>query len=405
MIRHLHKHVWQRLPRGLRRRTLFTAAGLLAPVPTPSARASLPLIVAGALSTSSGLGVAARLCHDALRREGLPTYGIDLSARLQQPIDTPEFTFDDGRGIAGSGTLIVFVNAPVMALAMLGLGRHVTAGKRIVGHWAWELPNVDPDWRPGVRFVHEIWAPTTFVADAMRPIAAGKPVHRVPYPVADRHFQAHRTVRDSAAPFTVLTVFNMASSFARKNPLAAVQAFQRAFNNDPRAHMIIKASHLDVYPAGRAALYAAVAGNTTITIIEEVYSRQQMADLFAAADCLLALHRSEGFGLPLAEAMLNGLPVVATNWSGNTDFLTPERGLPVPFSLVPSHDPQGTYQYANSQWAEPDIDAAAQCLIRLQADPALRQALGEAAMAFASTAWSAPTFTDLVRQNLDLPSA
>jgi glycosyltransferase involved in cell wall biosynthesis len=114
------------------------------------------------------------------------------------------------------------------------------------------------------------------------------------------------------------------------------------------------------------------------------------------------LHRSEGFGLTLAEAMSRGLPVVATNWSGNVDFLTPETGIPIPYRLIPAEDPQGTYHHPQMSWAAADIDAAASALRRLRGDPALCSRLGCAAARFAARAWSAEAFTAAVRHHLAL---
>ena len=109
--------------------------------------------------------------------------------------------------------------------------------------------------------------------------------------------------------------------------------------------------------------------------------------MYAKADVLLSLHRSEGFGLTIAEAMLAGLPVIATNWSGNVDFLTKERGVPIGYRLVPSRDPQATYDHAHMHWAEPDIGEAAEALRRLRADPVAAHRLGMAAAAHARAAF------------------
>ena len=117
---------------------------------------------------------------------------------------------------------------------------------------------------------------------------------------------------------------------------------------------------------------------------------------------LISLHRSEGFGLTLAEAMLRGLPVIATNWSGNVDFLTGDTGIPVPYRLVPAQDPQGTYQHPDLRWADADIDAAAAALRRLRANPALRRALGEAAAAFGVKVWSGAAYAATARRRLGL---
>ena len=131
MLKHLvHHHVWQRLPYGLRRSALFWGTSVLAPRPTRGATAQLPIIVAGCLRAATGLGQSARLCYQALAAEGLPVFGLDLSRAFMQPVDLPEFEFRDGAGLEGPGTLIVHVNGPLMALAMLTIGRRMVRHKK-----------------------------------------------------------------------------------------------------------------------------------------------------------------------------------------------------------------------------------------------------------------------------------
>src|SRR6202048_3368958 len=131
----LHRHVWQRLPQRPRRTVLLHGAALAAPRPSPDADPALPLIVVGNFGSASGLGESARLCYDALTAAGLPVFGIDLTSVLMQPKDLG-FDYADGRGVIGRGTLIVHVNAPLVPLAMLGIGRRGLLGKTGGGCWA-----------------------------------------------------------------------------------------------------------------------------------------------------------------------------------------------------------------------------------------------------------------------------
>ena len=149
-------------------------------------------------------------------------------------------------------------------------------------------------------------------------------------------------------------------------------------------------------------IQVAIADARNITLISASLEKSALNALYSEADVLISLHRSEGFGLTLAEAMLRGLPVIATNWSGNVDFLTGDTGIPVPYRLVPAQDPQGTYQHPDLRWADADIDAAAAALRRLRADPALRRTLGEAAAAFGVKAWSGAAYAATARRRLGL---
>jgi len=388
----LHKKVWQRFPRGARRALLFSFAEALAPATTGGRRLSLPLIVVGALKTASGLGQSARLCHDALKALGLPVYGVDVGPMLMQSDDAVPFEYADGRHLNGAGTLILHVNAPLMSLAMLAMPRAMVRGKYVVGYWAWELPRIPDDWLPGLRYVNEIWVPSRFTAAAVEVICATIPVRVVPHPVAMSAMQTRRQPRDGGT-FQVLNVFNMASSFERKNALAAVAAFQSAFGDDPGVHLLVKSMNWQAYPAGANRLRVACGDCANITLHERCVSVAELESTIRRADVLLSMHRSEGFGLVLAEAMLHGLVVVATNWSGNIDFVSEQTGIPIGFDLVAARDPQGIYDFQDMQWAEPRIDEAAAALRQLRANPDSALSLGLNAAHFAREAFGLENYT------------
>jgi glycosyltransferase involved in cell wall biosynthesis len=184
--------------------------------------------------------------------------------------------------------------------------------------------------------------------------------------------------------FTVLVVFNIASSFARKNPCAAIAAFRQAFGDDPSARLIVKYMNPDAWPEALRQMEQAADGTANIELTGGVLDRAGMDALYECADAVLSLHRAEGLGLLIAEGMLRGLPAVATNWSGSVDFLTRETGVPVGYTLVPVNDPQGKYVDVGTRWAEADIGEAAAALRALRSDAAWRQSLGHAAAVHAA---------------------
>jgi glycosyltransferase involved in cell wall biosynthesis len=323
---------------------------------------------------------------EGLRAAGVPAIAVDITAGLRQPVDLPP-PADPGQARPGPGTLIVCVNAPLTGMALLAIGRQVASGKRVIGLWNWELPEVPPEWRLGVSLVHEIWVSSAFTAGAIRPIAGNKPLHVVDYPI-NLHPPSPRTERRPGTPFTVLCMFDAASSVTRKNPEGAIEAFRRAFGTDPSARLVLKAQRLAVAPDQKARLEALAAAHN-IEILDATLDDAELDALYDRADVLLSLHRAEGYGLTLAEAMRRGLPVVATDWSGNVDFVSEAVGIPVPVTLVPARDPQRTYDHPRMRWAEPDLDFAAVALRRLRDDAALAARLGAAGAAFAASRWSA----------------
>ncbi len=402
-MRHwFHRHIWPLFPYHLRRAVLFGASARLAKR-FPAADARLPIIIAGTFGSASGLAQSAVLSYRALTQMAVPTFAIDLTAQLFQPIDSFPMEFVDGVAHRGPGTVILHINSPLVPLAVLALGRSVLRQKRIVGCWAWELPQVPHDWKHGISFVHEIWVPSTFTANAIRPIAGDVPVRVVPYPVAGKQALAPRTRSATfGRPFTVLVIFDMASGFSRKNPLAAIAAFRKAFNEDGSVRLVIKISRSETFPPGKRAIDDAVRCSRNIVVIDRLMTHAEIDDLYVESDVLLSLHRAEGFGLTLAEAMLRGIPVIATNWSGNADYLSTETGVPVPSVLVPATDPQRTYHYPGMVWAEPDIDAAAEALRLLRNDPVLADRLGRAGAAYAVRHWCSEKYVDIIRGYLQL---
>ena len=399
----LHRSVWQRLPYRLRRKVLATASTIAAPKPSPDARPSAPLIVVGPLRTASGIGQAARLCYQALQQAGLDVRGIDVTQALMQPLDHTSFEWADGRSCEGAGTLIVHVNSPFLPLAMTTLGS-VVREKFVVGSWAWELSQVPDEWRDGIPFVHEIWVPSSFVANAISPIAADRPVRVMFHPVALSHSDSKANGSPKQSVFTVLTIFNAASSVVRKNPIAAIKAFRSAFGNDPGTRLIIKVANLSSFTDMSRMIAEAINGCSNITIVSKTIDEMELARLYLDADVLISLHRAEGFGLTIAEAMLHGLPVIATGWSGNVDFLDDQTGVPIPFRMVSAEDPQGTYDCPDMMWADADIDAAAVALRRLRGNPLLRHLIGKEAATHAREILSGRTYALQAQRFLGLAS-
>lgn len=321
------------------------------------------LAVAGELDLPSGLGEGARLLLHALGTLGLPTYSI-------RPGDTP----------APPGVpLLVVGTASSLPLHLLRLGRAHLRGRMIVGHWSWELPVVPPSWHDGLRFVHRLWAPSEFTAAALR--SMGRDVSVVLHPVAARPPTPSALGRDAfglpADAVVTLVMFNLGSSFERKNPLAAIAAHRLAFEGRADRILLMHVGNPHHFPADFARLQAASGGNVRLHTRD--LTRPDSHALLACCDIVLSLHRSEGFGLVPAEAMLLGKPVVATDWSATAEFLDAGCGAPVPVRLIPARDPRGVFEAPGALWADPDISAAAAWLVRLADDPGLRHRLGQAA--------------------------
>ncbi len=334
-----------------------------------------PVTVAGLFRTASGIGQSARACADGLETAGIPVHRVDLSAAFGQ-VDLPPDDRLLDRAPPG-GTLIVHFNAPEIERALFLLENWRGSGRRVIGMWVWEMTVTPSDWQPATRWLSEIWVPSRFSFDALRPLT-DKPMKIVPYFIA-APAQVPEAAPDST--FTVISLGDGNSSFARKNLTAAVRAFQKARFDGP-SELILKTRNLKQSPTFRKELETTSQRDPRIRILDGSLSYADVMDLISSVDVLLSLHRAEGFGLTLAEAMLRSKPVIATGWSGNTDFMDEHCAVPVPYRLVPVDDSFGVYRaMPGALWAEPDETFAARAMTDLAADPAKLTALGEAARA------------------------
>ncbi len=396
--------LWRLLPQVGRRRALAYVTACLAP--HPDKLPQLPthgLAVGGELSRASGLGEGARLMLRGGEKLGLPVWPVDVRAPVGRQVTEVELAASTALlpGAPPPGTpLVMHVNGPMLPLAMLRLGRAMLRHRRIIGYWAWELPVAPPDWHAGLPFVHELWVPSAFTAGALEPLLPGR-VRVVRPPLAA--LAQPRSHMDRAAfglpddAVIVLVAFNLASSFVRKNPLAAVAAFRAAFGDRSDRMLLLKVINPDHFPEDFATLTAAVADLPNVRIETRTMSPGDRLALMNAADIVLTLHRSEGLGLVAAEAMLLGKPIIATGWSGNLDFMDDNSAALVPARLVPPRDPRGVLQVAGAVWADPDIAVAAAHLRRLADDPAARGALGARGRAMAQARFGLDTLAEALR--------
>jgi glycosyltransferase involved in cell wall biosynthesis len=229
--------------------------------------------------------------------------------------------------------------------------------------------------------VNEIWACSAFAAGAFETLLPGK-VRVVPYPLAllAKPRLAARRADFGLPEHAVVTavIFSLGSSFTRKNPLAAVLAFRQAFGKRADQMLVIKISGEAAFPAEAASVRAAAGASENIRVFSGSWAPERVEALLAVTDIVLSLHRSEGFGLVPAQAMLLGIPVVATGWSGNMQFMDAESAALVGYGLIAMADPTGVYgNIPGAMWAEPDVGHAAALLRRLGDDPAWRVELGQ----------------------------
>jgi glycosyltransferase involved in cell wall biosynthesis len=228
--------------------------------------------------------------------------------------------------------------------------------------------------------VDEIWAPSRFV-QTMFAGRVDKPVIHMP-PALEPPAASADARRDFALPdgsFLFFFAFDFLSYPARKNPMAAIAAFRMAFPAADRGvGLVIKTLNAAFDAPAADRLRKIAAADARIVLVDRTLTRQEMTDLTASCDCVLSLHRSEGFGLLIAEAMMLGRPVIATDYGATAELLTPATGFPVAFRMVAVSE--NDYPVASGQsWADPDVAHAAWQMRTVRKDPVARAARTQAA--------------------------
>lgn len=227
---------------------------------------------------------------------------------------------------------------------------------------AWELSAYPQAWVAHLEKFQEVWAPSQFVRAA---IAASTNVPVVHMPLAvDVRMSSFLTRRALGLPeqaFVFLFFFDYSSYMARKNPFAVLEAFEALLERHPSAplHLVLKhKGFAGATDAASSRLREMIARRPDqIQVIDRMLSDNEIKNLVRAADCFVSLHRSEGFGRGLAEAMALGVPAVGTGYSGNLDFMNAENSWLVDYDLVPVGENE--YPHAQGQhWAAPRIESA-----------------------------------------------
>lgn len=342
------------------------------------------VIIGGEISRASGLGEGARVMHQALEKHHIDSHLLDIS-----PYSFSLSHYKKAEQLFSKylhAPLILHINSPQIPYVLLSLPRKLIKNRKIIGYWAWELEVLPKEWRVGFEFVHEIWVPSQFVAKSMEKWAKqyNKIVRVVPHPIADRkeHSIKNITRSDLGLPenkIIILVSFNLSSSFSRKNPIGAILTFLKACEHDRSIVLVLKIAYMEHYHDDMAKIMQIVQGHDNIIVNTTLLSAVENQALFHHVDIVLSLHRSEGFGLVPAEAMLCGKPVIATNWSATAEFIDETCGMPVEYKLIPAQDSRGVYQLPDAYWAEPNCDNAAHAIRKLLSEPYYRLELGQAA--------------------------
>ena len=328
-----------------------------------------------------GLGEAARSTWRGACAVGLPVRLIDLPLQ-DRAREENAFPMEDESQCFPIN--VFHFNPDVISLLMKEPSASCyRAGKYNIAFWFWETTDLPVHWVDAACLFNEIWTGSDFCKEVIAK-RVRKPVFKIPLSISPTTPSAEMPGRQyfglPLAAYLFLTTSDFNSTAERKNPFAALDAFEKAFGCTPQnAYLVIKALNPGSHSAYKQITQRS-RKNPSIIVIDKALSRNELNGLFNAVDCFLSPHRAEGFGLPIAEAMSLGKPVIATGWSANMEFMTAQNSFPIHYTLKQlDHDalpyPKGTL------WAEPDIDHIAAIMRKLVDNPGIGAEVGQRAKA------------------------
>jgi len=330
--------------------------------------------VVGHLRAELGVGESARLMIDALTAGDIPhaTASVDKHVQSRQGA-----TFSASSSTAPFDTTLLCVNADMTATVSATIPALLSRSYRI-GMWYWEVEDFPIAQHDAFNYVDEVWVATDFIRKAIEPHSP-VPVRTItpPLPKPRTSARTRTQIGLPERPYFLFS-FDFLSTAERKNPWGLVDAFEDAFAPDEGPLLVIKSINADRRPSDAERLRLRVAGRPDVILLEDYLDAEDRDALVGLCTCYVSLHRAEGLGLTMAEAMALGKPVIATGYSGNLEFMTQANSFLVPWN--PTAIPTGCEPYPpGGTWAEPDTTVAAALMRTVYTDPELAQERGRQA--------------------------
>lgn len=318
-----------------------------------------------------GMGEHLRASYRSFRSVYLNPSITDIY-KLHPPASDDQKEFYPSCSDAAADINIYHINGNEVEQALAHLSYQEQWGGYNIVYPLWELAQYPKQWALELDKFDEIWAPSRFIYDALKKVCQ-KPVIKMPLAceISLVSFHGRRFFHIPESDYIFLFFYDIKSYTSRKNPYAIINAFKkllsvRLYSN---AHLVIKVNGIDANPKEYENIQEALKGlGSNVTLITKVMTGNEVKNLVRCADCFVSLHRSEGYGFGIAEAMALGKPVIATSYSGNVDFMKKDVSFSVDYELIPLVD--GDYPfYENQVWAEPDWRQAADYMIELVDSP------------------------------------
>lgn len=349
-----------------------------------------------------GLGEAARTLADTCLAAGIPLNlreaGLDLG--ITQSNHSMDHLLTDRNT---NRTTLLYINPDQLTRVWRRLSnRGELQDRRVIGCWHWEIDQFPNAWLPALEMVDEIWVNSGFVGDLVKRVT-DKPVIDIPHGVTVKLSRKYKRPEFSLPDNKFLFLFNFDfSSFtSRKNPWGAIEAFKRAFPAEEQGvGLVIKCFDGKRHPEVMDQLWQLASKDPRILVLDRLLSRDQMSGLQSLCDAYVSLHRAEGLGLGMAESMALGKPVIGTGYSGNLAYMNPDNSCLVDYQLIPVKPDDYVHYESGWMWADPNLDDAAQYMVRLFSDSEFRRRIGSQAAADIATHFSPEAMARAISKRL-----
>ena len=322
----------------------------------------------GMFRAENGLAQGAKFYANALRISMIPFTLVNLD--YLDFLSQDDHSYDSLISRRGKYAInLININADKIEEACRLFPHRMFDNHYNIGVWLWELERIPKKWVENLRYVDELWAPSEFIAKAIRR-ETDKPVTVIPYGIETPVEPCKRA--DFGLPesdFLVLAMYDANSFASRKNPNGAIEAFSKAFSGKKEKATLVlkigKGSSKEI----QALEDRLKSSGIHYFLFTERLPKERLNALIACCDVFISLHRSEGFGLVMAEAMNLGVPVIATGWSANIEFMPRDCTYLVGYHLVPVGNAYHQVDDESSVWAEPDIEEASSYLRMIMEEP------------------------------------
>lgn len=319
--------------------------------------------VIGYINGEFGLGEAVRLLIKAIKNQNIPVALINYDvATFHRHTDT---TFTDFTLNAPYSVNLILLG-PTEGVRVLNRYKdtNIFKSKYNIFYLNWESEHFPLEYINNLSVYDEIWVPAQYCKDSLKRHFR-KTINVIPYPIEialQDNIDEIATSFFNKNSFNFLFIFDYNSTLERKNTLNLIEAFQLAFeSNDSSVSLTIKTSRSTRFKNEKKSIFDKISNHKNIFIVEEIFEKNTLHNIINSCDCYVSLHRSEGFGLTMAEAMYFSKPVIATGYSGNLEFMDHENSFLVDYEMTKIDSDITNYE-KNTIWSNPNVKHASELM-------------------------------------------